>query len=232
MGAHIMARRRIGDGSPPHLLGGLLKAVLDQVEHEDAMAACRTLTAAELASHELRKIAEVRTAAIELVHAGMLRIGRAPLGRTQPGGRYAQAFMPAPASEERGPARRPRLRPVGLLITDDERRAPDLGRLLREEGVLPVAVLTVEDALVLLRHVGFEMAIAVDTDARLPLLQTAARQAGCGPVVTLRGADGDESTRLQRPAGTAAEGVVYPLALRQAVATMVHGNPPAFLPYV
>lgn len=226
-----MARRRIGDGSPPHLLGGLLTVILAQVEHEDATAAQSTLSVWDLARHELRKTAEVRTAAIELVHAGLLRIGRAPMGHIRPGGRYVQAFIPAPASEERGPARRPRLRPVGLLITADERRARELGRVLREEGVLPVAVPTVEDALALLRHVGFELVVAVDADARLPLLQTAARQAGCGPVVTLRGADGDEPAPLQRMAGMAPERVVHPMALRQAVATMVHANAASFLPY-
>jgi hypothetical protein len=226
-----MARRRIGDGSPPHLLGGLLTLIAAQAEREDVLNARSTLTAMEIASQEQKKAAEVRTAAIELAHAGLLRVGRAPMGHARPGGRYAQAFTLASASEERGPARRPRLRPVVLLITADERKARELGRVLREEGVLPVAVASVEVALALLRRVGFELVIAADPDAMLPRLQTAARLAGCGPVVTLRAADGEALMPLQPASGMADEVVVHPSALRQAVATLVRSNPSPFLPH-
>jgi hypothetical protein len=135
--------------------------------------------------------AQLRASAGELVRARCVQVGRAPTTRHGDSGRYAQAFQLASERDECGPARRPRLCPVGLIVEPDSDLAARVGIVLRHVGMLPVAVASAREALALLAHLGFEVVI-VDYDALAAVpanfvarLRHELRQAGCGPVLLL-----------------------------------------------
>jgi CheY-like chemotaxis protein len=154
------------------------------------------ITADDLAQRLGISASEARVIASELARSGCIRIGRMPNGRARNGGRYAQSVALPASGEQCGVSRQPRMRPVGLVIEADTVQAEQLGRMLREEGVVPVAVATTSAALMLLRSWGFELLLLDCTTRQHPLsaselsqMQKLTREARCGPLLVLGGTD-------------------------------------------
>lgn len=222
-----MPRRRIGDGPSPSLLGQILLTLVEGdagTYYGDGAA----VTAAQLAGKLQMPPAQLRASAGELVRARCLHVGRAPTTRHGDSGRYAQTFSLAPESDERGPARRPRLCPVGLIVEPDAGVAARVGTALRHAGMLPVAVASAREALAVLAHLGFELVI-VDHDALAAVpasyvarLREAVRQSGCGPVLLL----GPEAAAGTIAGDVGAAGFVAgsadPMGLRSALGDALH----------
>lgn len=187
-----MGRRRIGDGPSSVLMGRFLTDLLTHLEQSGGTPRHAGITADDLAQRLGITASEARVVASEFARCGCLRIGRMPNGRARNGGRYAQSVALPAAGEQHGVSREPRMRPVGLLIEPDPAQAEQLGRMLREEGVVPVGVPTTPAALMLLRTWGFELAL-LDCATRqhslsaseLAQLQQATRAAGCGPLLVM-----------------------------------------------
>jgi hypothetical protein len=182
------------------------------------------LTTLELAQRLGMSPITARAAAAELVRTGCLQLGRRPTALRSSGGhRYAQAFALPPAGEQQG-ARRPRLSPVGLLVGWSDVESGHLGRLMREEGAVPVAVQTPAEARALLRHWGFELLLVAAAPHGQPLtlgqlgeLHAAAQLAACGPLlVGEAAAPVAETLQLGRPPVQVAPS--QPTELRRAVA--------------
>jgi hypothetical protein len=151
-----------------------------------------SVTADDLAQLLGVTASEARVIASELARSGCLRISRMPNGRARNGGRYAQSVTLPAEGEQRGFARQPRMRGVGLLIESDTMLAEQLGRMLREEGLAPVAVPNTSTALLLMRTWAFELVLLDCASRQHPLIgselsqvSAAAREAGCGPVVLM-----------------------------------------------
>lgn len=190
-----MGRRRIGDGPSAVLMGRFLNVLLAHVEQNGNGDRTIGITADDLAQRLGVSAGETRVMASELARSGGIRIGRMSNGRAHNGGRYAQSVaLPAPGAQ-RGVTRQPRMRPVGLLIEADAADAEQLGRMLREESIVPIAVPTTGSALLLLKAWGFEL-VMLDCDTRqhplsateLTQIQQAIREAACGPLLLLGGA--------------------------------------------
>jgi hypothetical protein len=176
------------------LIGRFLTTLLAYVEQSGEQGHQSGATADDLAQRLGISGSEVRVIASELARAGCLRIGRMPNGRTRTGGRYAQSVALPPAGEQRGAARQPRMRSVGMLIEGDSAYAEQLGRTLREEGLVPVTVANTSAALMLLKTWGFELVLLDCASRQHPLtaselsqLQHLVRDAGCGPLLLLGG---------------------------------------------
>jgi hypothetical protein len=171
-----------------------LTALLEHGERNGEHSRDAGVTADDLAQRLGITPSEARVIASELARAGCLRIGRMPNGRARNGGRYAQAVALPVDGEQCGLARQPRMRWVGLLIETDTTLAEQFGRLLREEGVMPVAVPHTSAALLLLKTWAFEVILLDCASRQHPLTGSelsqaygGARAAGCGPLVLMGG---------------------------------------------
>jgi hypothetical protein len=140
---------------------------------------------------------QVRVAANELARARCLRLRRTATSRTENSGRYAQGFFLPGPTEERGPGRSPRLRPVVLLIESNQAIADAMGRVLRELGALPLGVSDLHEARRVLEHLAFELVVVGEpgdaagaADDGASDLGPAAWAARCGPVIARGGAVG------------------------------------------
>jgi hypothetical protein len=189
-----VGRRRIGDGPSSVLIGRFLTTLLAHAEQTGGGGGAAGITADDLAQRLGITASEARVVASELARSGCLRIGRMPNGRSRNGGRYAQSVSTPAPGEQRGISRQPRVRAVGLMIEGDNMHAEQLGRMLREEGLVPVAVPNTCAALMLLKMWGFELVVLDCATRQHPLsaselaqVQKLAREAGCGPMLLLGG---------------------------------------------
>jgi hypothetical protein len=196
-----MPRRHIGDGPSPCLLGQILLILAERVQSAPLSRNGAGATAGELGDLLGLSAAQVRTCTADLARARCVRVSRMPVERRNESGRYAQAFSLPSRMEERGPARASRLHPVALLIEPEPRAADRAGHVLRELSMLPMAVETIDQALTLLDHLGFDLVLVnVPPDgaaylAAMDRLRAAAAQAGCGPLLVI----GDSDMALAAP---------------------------------
>jgi hypothetical protein len=228
-----MPRRHIGDGPSPCLLGKILLALAKRADGADLNGKSSGASATELADDLDMPAAQVRTCAADLARARCVRVSRMPVERRNESGRYAQAFSLPERIEEHGPARAPRLYSVALIVEPAVPAAEKAGHALRELSMLPVAVATTEDALVLLAHLGFELVLvnmpsedAALWPTSLARLREAARQAGCGPLLVVNAND----TLLAATLGVRAllASPADPRELRSALAEALDGSGGAF----
>jgi CheY-like chemotaxis protein len=136
---------------------------------------------AELTEHE------TRASLHDLLPTGCLVREPVRLGRRREYAPRSFGFRLAPIHDMRGPARRPRLRPIALVLEPSAACGDLIDILLRRVGLLAVQALDVSEALRLLSWIGFELVVA---DARAAAespgyaaLARAVRAAGCGPLL-------------------------------------------------
>lgn len=132
---------------------------------------------------------ETRAALRDLFPTSCIKQQRVRLGRQRDFARWAQGFELAPQRELWGPGRRPRLCQLALLVEPNKACGDLLDVILRRIGVLAVQVVTVEEALRLLKHIGFDL-VVLDAEmaaapAELSALMRASHAAACGPAVLL-----------------------------------------------
>lgn len=131
---------------------------------------------------------EARAALRELLLTGCVVRQRVKLGRQRDFARWAHGFQLAPTRDERGPGRRARLTPLALVIEPSLPCGDLLDVLLRRAGVLPVQVVSAQEARRLLGRLGFEL-VVVESEAAQPVgmgpLVEAVHAAGCGAILWL-----------------------------------------------
>jgi ActR/RegA family two-component response regulator len=223
-----MPRRHIGDGPSPCLLGQILLTLTERAESTAPHSKISGATAMELAGLLGLSAAQMRTCAADLARARCVRVSRMPIERRNESGRYAQAFLLPERGAEYGPARAPRLYPAALIVEPVPVAAEKAGRALRELSMIPIAVPSSEEALALLKRLGFELVLV-----RVPLedaagsvglerLREAARQAGCGPLLVMSANDNMLAAKLGVRALLASP--TDPRELRSALADVLGGS--------
>lgn len=223
-----MPRRHIGDGPSPCLLGQILLTLAERAERAASNGKASGATAMELADLLGLSAAQMRTCAADLARARCVRVSRMPIERRNESGRYAQAFSLPEQSAEYGPARAPRLYSAALIVEPAPAAAEKAGRALRELSMIPIAVPTSAEALVLLKRLGFELVLVhvplggAAGSAELERVREAARQAGCGPLLVMSANDNMLAAKLGMRALLASP--ADPRELRSALADVLDGS--------
>jgi CheY-like chemotaxis protein len=176
-------------------LGHILLTLAERAERAAPNGRASGATAMELADRIGLSAAQMRTCAADLARARCVRVSRMPIERRNESGRYAQAFSLPERGVEHGPARAPRLYPAALIVEPAAAGAEKAGRALRELSMIPIAVSTGEEALVLLKRLGFELVLVhvplggAAGPEQMERLRAAAIQAGCGPLLVMSASD-------------------------------------------